>query len=49
MKISNFDYQLPDELIAQEPLDERQASRMMVVDRAHGVIEDRMFADLPVF
>lgn len=47
MKISNFDYQLPDELIAQEPLDERQASRMMVVNRAHGAIEDRMFADLP--
>jgi S-adenosylmethionine:tRNA ribosyltransferase-isomerase len=47
MKISDFDYQLPDELIAQEPLDERQASRMMVVNRSSGTMEDRMFADLP--
>jgi len=47
MKISDFDYQLPDELIAQEPLDERQASRMMVVNRSSGAIEDRMFTDLP--
>jgi S-adenosylmethionine:tRNA ribosyltransferase-isomerase len=46
MKISDFDYQLPDELIAQEPLRERQASRMMVVDRAASKIEDRMFNDL---
>jgi S-adenosylmethionine:tRNA ribosyltransferase-isomerase len=47
MKISDFDYQLPDELIAQEPLSARQASRMMVVNRPAGTVEDRMFTDLP--
>ena len=47
MKISDFDYQLPDVLIAQEPLSARQASRMMVVDRVSSKIEDRMFTDLP--
>ena len=49
MNLSDFDYHLPDELIAQAPLDERQASRMMVVDRASGEIDDRKFADLPEF
>ena len=47
MKISDYDYHLPDELVAQEPLAERQASRMMVVDRAAGRVSDSMFADLP--
>ena len=47
MKISDFDYQLPDELIAQEPLSARQASRMMVVNRAAGTLDDRVFTDLP--
>jgi S-adenosylmethionine:tRNA ribosyltransferase-isomerase len=47
MKLSDYDYQLPEHLIAQEPLRERQASRMMVVDRGAGSISDRMFAELP--
>jgi S-adenosylmethionine:tRNA ribosyltransferase-isomerase len=47
MKISDFDYELPDELIAQEPAAERSASRMMTVDRASGAIADREFAELP--
>jgi S-adenosylmethionine:tRNA ribosyltransferase-isomerase len=47
MKISDFDYYLPEHLIAQEPLVERQLSRMMIVDRATQSISDRMFADLP--
>lgn len=47
MKIADFDYYLPDDLIAQEPLAERHASRMLVVDRATGSIADQMFAKLP--
>ena len=48
MKIADYDYCLPDNLIAQEPLADRQASRMMVVERATGSISDRMFADFPL-
>lgn len=47
MLISEFDYDLPEALIAQEPLASRQASRMLVVDRAKNSFEDRAFADLP--
>ncbi len=47
MRISDFDYELPPELIAQEPLAERQASRMLVVDRAAGTFRDSRFLDLP--
>ena len=46
MQLSDFDYQLPDELIAQQPLADRGASRMMTVDRASGAINDRRFGDL---
>ena len=35
MLVSEFDYELPGELIAQEPLAERDRSRMLVVDRAN--------------
>ena len=47
MKLTDFDYRLPDELIAQEPLPERSASRMLVVDRSKGTFDDRKFTDLP--
>jgi len=50
MLLDEFDYPLPDELIAQQPLAERDASRMMVLhpaSGAHGVYEDRAFRDLP--
>ena len=47
--VSDFDYDLPEELIAQEPLTERDASRMLVVDRASGTWEDRMFRDFPSY
>lgn len=47
MDISTFDYQLPDELIAQEPLAERDASRMMIVDRASQTWRDSWFKELP--
>ena len=43
MKLSEFDYELPGELVAQEPLPERDGSRMLVVDRATGTWTDRMF------
>jgi S-adenosylmethionine:tRNA ribosyltransferase-isomerase len=45
--ISRFDYDLPPELIAQQPLRERDASRLMVVTRKSSSIEDRHFFDLP--
>lgn len=47
MHISAFDYALPEELIAQEPLPERDASRMLVVDRTNQSWTDRNFVDLP--
>ena len=49
MRVSEFDYYLPEELIAQEPLPDRSASRMLVVHRDRGIWEDRQFRDLPTF
>lgn len=46
---TDFDYALPPELIASEPLPERSASRMLVVHRDRGVVEHRAFRDLPSF
>ena len=46
MRVSDFDYDLPPELIAQEPLAERSASRLMVVERTTGRIEHACAADL---
>ena len=46
MLVTEFDYHLPPELIAQRPLSERDASRMMVVDRAAGTFADRTFREL---
>jgi len=45
--LSEFDYNLPHELIAQQPLEDRAASRMLVLDRASGSWEDRGFTDFP--
>jgi S-adenosylmethionine:tRNA ribosyltransferase-isomerase len=47
MQLSDFDYQLPDELVAQEPESERSASRMLRVDRSSKTLHDGRFADLP--
>lgn len=47
MKTADFDFTLPPELIAQRPLPARDASRMMVVDRAAGSIVHGYFRDLP--
>jgi S-adenosylmethionine:tRNA ribosyltransferase-isomerase len=45
--LSDFDYDLPPEAIAQEPLPERDASRLLVLDRNTGAVEHRVFRDLP--
>jgi S-adenosylmethionine:tRNA ribosyltransferase-isomerase len=47
MQISDFDYELPEDLIAQHPLAERDASRMLLVDRATQTWRDSSFATLP--
>ena len=47
MRTERFDYELPEELIAQEPVEPRDASRLMVVDRRTGEIVHRRFRDLP--
>ncbi|HUB88228.1 MAG TPA: tRNA preQ1(34) S-adenosylmethionine ribosyltransferase-isomerase QueA [Dyella sp.] len=49
MKKSDFDLDLPPELIAQAPLAERSASRLLLLDAAAGQREDRMFRELPEF
>lgn len=46
MEITEFDYELPEELIAQSPLEERDSSRLMVVDRAGGRISHEAFPDI---
>ncbi|HYE99103.1 MAG TPA: S-adenosylmethionine:tRNA ribosyltransferase-isomerase, partial [Planctomycetota bacterium] len=46
MLVTDFDYSLPKELIAQEPLDRRDASRLLVLHRADGRIEHRRFPDV---
>jgi S-adenosylmethionine:tRNA ribosyltransferase-isomerase len=49
MRLSDFDFELPAELIAQRPLPRRDDSRMMVVDRASGRIEHAAFRRFPEF
>lgn len=46
MRLSDFDYQLPKELIAQYPLDKRDEAKLLVLDRAKNKIEHRIFKDL---
>src|SRR5687767_6914059 len=46
VKKSDFRFDLPDELIAQEPLADRSASRLLVLDAANDRIEHRTFRDL---
>lgn len=48
MRTSDFDYQLPAHLIAQTPLPERSASRLLLLDGADGSIFDRTMRELPV-
>ncbi|MGI6208452.1 MAG: tRNA preQ1(34) S-adenosylmethionine ribosyltransferase-isomerase QueA [Anaerolineae bacterium] len=49
MLTSEFDYDLPPELIAQTPIEPRDAARMLVLDRATGQISHRSFRDLPEY
>ena len=47
MKLSELDYALPHELIAQHPLKRRDESRLLVHDRASGAVRHHLFAELP--
>ena len=49
MKKSDFDFYLPEELIAQTPLEKRDSSRLLVLDKATGALEHRHFYELPEF
>ena len=46
MKVADFDYYLPEELIAQEPVEPRDASRLLVVHRQTGQLEHKVFRDI---
>ena len=46
MKTSDFYYDLPQELIAQDPLEDRSASRLMVLDKETGEIQHHVFRDI---
>ena len=46
LSVSDFDYDLPEELIAQQPPAERGSSRMLVMDRATGALHDDFFSNL---
>lgn len=46
MKTDDFDYYLPEDLIAQTPLKERASSRLLVVNRENGELSDRVFTDI---
>jgi S-adenosylmethionine:tRNA ribosyltransferase-isomerase len=47
MRLSDFDFELPPDRIAQHPADRRDGSRLLRLDRATGVYSDRTFTDLP--
>lgn len=49
MRVADFDYHLPPELIAQTPVEPRDASRLLVVDRRTGQLHHRHFHDLPEY
>ncbi len=46
MKVSDFNYELPEELIAQDPLEDRSSSRLMVLNKETGEIRHRHFSDI---
>ena len=46
MKTADFYYDLPEELIAQTPLEPRDSSRLMVMDRKNGELEHKHFYDI---
>src|SRR5690242_4856148 len=49
MDLADFDYVLPEELIAQEALADRAGARMMVLHRKEARLEDRLFREFPSF
>lgn len=49
LDLAAYDFDLPDALVAQRPADRRDQSRMLVLHRATGEIEDRRFSDLPTY
>ena len=48
MLVSEFDYELPPELVAQHPVPQRSASRLLHLDAASGTLQDLKFSDLPL-
>src|SRR5512139_3523936 len=46
LRLSDFDYELPEKLIAQAPAEERDRSRLLVLDRRSGAVRHRVFAEL---
>ena len=46
MKVTDFDYDLPEELIAQTPIEKRDESKLMVLDRSNETIEHKKFKDI---
>ena len=49
MKLADFDFELPEAQIAQRPAAQRDASKLLVLDRSSGAIQHARFADLPAF
>lgn len=49
MKVSDFYYDLPEELIAQTPIEKRDESRLMILNREKGTIEHKTFKDILSF
>ena len=49
MRLSDFDYHLPEDRIAQTPVEPRDASRLLVIHRKSGQLEHRVFRDLPEY
>lgn len=49
MRVDEFDYSLPQELIAQVPLERRDESRLLVLDRSTGRTEHKRFHDVKEF
>ena len=46
MDINDFDYDLPEELIAQDPIEDRSSSRLLVLDKETGAIRHEIFRDI---
>lgn len=46
MKVTDFDFYLPEELIAQHPMEKRDEARLMVIDKKNGKIEHKVFKDI---